>query len=184
MTAQEAALVTIAEKLEALQIPYMVIGGMATAVWGEPRATLDVDVTVWIAEEEIEAIPGRLAHRFTVLPEDAVDFIRQTRVLPLETEAGVRIDLIFGMLPFEQAAIERSVNRIVAGRPVRFCTAEDLILYKIISDREQDLHDVRAILRRRRSSLDRTYLDPRVQELSDGLERRDIWSKYERWLQE
>ena len=182
MTDQEAALVLIAETVEALQIPYMIIGGMANAIWGEPRATLDIDITVWVNEQEIETIPERLSDPFTVLPEDPVDFIRETRVLPMETEAGVRIDCIFGMLPFEKAAIARSVNRSVAGKPIRFCTAEDLVLYKIISEREQDLRDVKAILRRRSHSLDRTYLDPRIQELADAFERPDIWSNYERWL--
>ena len=184
MTAQEAALVSISERLETLRVPYMVIGGMANAVWGEPRATLDVDVTVWVDEEEIETISGRFADRFTLLPDNPAEFIRTTRVLPLETEAGVRIDLIFGMLPFEQAAIERSVSRTVGNRPVRFCTAEDLILYKIFSERDQDLRDVQAILRRRGPELDRTYLDPCVQELAEALERPDVWSNYERWLLE
>lgn len=184
MTDQEAALIAIAESLRSLGIPYTVIGGLANAIWGEPRATLDIDITVWVDEEAIETIPGHLADRFTLLPDDPVDFVRQTRVLPLETEAGVRIDVIFGMLPFEQAAIERSVSRTIAGEPIHFCTAEDLILYKIISDREQDLRDVRGILRRRGTELDRAYLDPRVQELAEALERPDIWSSYQRWLHE
>lgn len=184
MTDQEAALVAIAERLEALRIPYMVIGGMANAVWGEPRATLDVDITVWVDEQEIAALPERFVDLCTILPENPAAFIRQTRVLPLETRAGVRIDLIFGMLPFEREAICRGVSRSVAGRLVRFCTAEDLVLHKIISDRDQDLRDVRAILRRRGPKLDRDYLEPRIQELSDALERPDIWSNYERWLRE
>jgi len=96
----------------------------------------------------------------------------------------MRIDVIFGMLPFEQAAIHRGVCRLVAGTSVRFCTAEDLILYKIISDRDQDLRDVRGILHRRGPTLDRDYLEPRIRELADVLERPDIWSQYERWLHE
>lgn len=184
MTDQEAALVAIAERLEALQIPYIVIGGMANAVWGEPRATLDVDVTVWVDDQEIPAIPERLSDLFTILPEHPIDFIRQTRVLPIETQKGVLIDLIFGMLPFELTAIQRGVSRLVAGKPIRFCTAEDLILHKIISHRDRDLQDVRAILRRRGSDLDRDYLEPRIQDLSDTLERPDIWVNYQNGLRE
>ncbi len=184
MTDQEAALVAIAERLEALQIPYIVIGGMANAVWGEPRATLDVDVTVWVDDQEIPASPERLSDLFTILPEHPADFIRQTRVLPIETQEGVRIDMIFGMLPFELTAIQRGISRLVAGKPILFCTAEDLILHKIISHRDQDLQDVRAILRRRGLDLDRDYLEPRIQDLSDALERPDIRANYENWLHE
>lgn len=182
MTAQEAALIAIVAQIESLQIPYTIIGGMANAVWGEPRATLDIDITVWVNDGDIETVLAHLADHFIILPETPADFIRQTRVLPIETEAGVRIDVIFGMLPFEQAAIERSVSRTVAGKPIRFCTAEDLILYKIISDRERDLKDVEGIMRLRGPDLDRDYLDPRVQELADILERPDIWSRYQGWL--
>jgi hypothetical protein len=182
MNAQEAALIAIAERLESLGIPYMVIGGMANVVWGEPRATLAIDVTIWVDEGDIDSLPGRLADHFILLPDNPGDFIRQTRVLPLETAAGVRIDVIFGLLPFEQAAIARSVSRTVAGKPIRFCTAEDLVLHKIISEREQDLRDVQGILRRRSPEMDRDYLDPRVQELAEALERPDIWRNYERWL--
>jgi len=40
------AVVEVATALESLKIDYMVVGGIANAVWGEPRATIDVDVTV------------------------------------------------------------------------------------------------------------------------------------------
>jgi hypothetical protein len=179
MTDQEAALVSIAEQLEALEIPYMVIGGMANAIWGEPRATLDVDVTVWVDEERIDVLTEQLAEQFTILPKNPAKFIRQTRVLPMDTEAGVRIDMIFGIIPFEHDAIRRSVRRKVAGRSIHFCTAEDLIIHKIISEREQDQRDWQAILRLRSSDLDRQYLDPRIRELSDALERPEIWSVYQ-----
>ena len=184
MTSQEAALVTVADRLERFRVPYTIIGGMANAIWGEPRATLDIDVAVWVDEGEITSLLARLADDYKILAKDAVDFIHQTRVLPLESEGGIRIDMIFGMLPFEQAAIERSVIRHVSNKPVRFCSAEDLILYKIVSDRPQDLNDVRAIVGRSGNALDRNYLDPRIQELSETLERSEIWANYESWIGE
>jgi hypothetical protein len=46
MTALERAVVDIAAALESLRIEYRIIGGIANAILGEPRATIDVDVTV------------------------------------------------------------------------------------------------------------------------------------------
>jgi hypothetical protein len=46
MTPLGRAVVDIATALESLRIDYMIVGGIANAVWGEPRATIDVDVTV------------------------------------------------------------------------------------------------------------------------------------------
>lgn len=40
--------------LESLQIDYAIVGGIANAIWGEPRATIDVDVTVSANEEDPE----------------------------------------------------------------------------------------------------------------------------------
>jgi len=47
MTDLEAALVEISEALEACNIPYILIGGLAVAAWGEARSTVDVDISVW-----------------------------------------------------------------------------------------------------------------------------------------
>jgi Nucleotidyltransferase of unknown function (DUF6036) len=182
MNAQERALVSIARFLDDASFPYMIIGGMANAVWGVPRATLDVDVTVWVEPDELDAHIDSLGQAFTALVSEPRVFVRETRVLPLETEDGVRVDVIFALLPYEQDAIRRAVTREVAGVHVRFCTAEDLVLHKIISERPRDLDDVREVLARQNTVIDRDYLDPRVKELAEVLERQDIWSRYIDWL--
>jgi hypothetical protein len=61
---------------------------------------------------------------------------------------------------------------------VKFCTPEDLILHKIISERDRDRSDVAELLKRRRDTLDREYLDPRVHELAVLLDRPDIDQRY------
>lgn len=184
MSAQEQTLGLLAALLDRLRIPYMVIGGLANAVWGQPRATLDIDATVWVRDADIPAAVAELAATFRVLVESPVEFIGRTRVLPLESEAGVRIDVIFGLLPFEEEAIGRAVLVPVAGSPVRFCTAEDLILHKIVSERPQDRSDVRGIVRRRLPSLDLGYLEPRIGELARLLDRPDIDRNWSAWKRE
>lgn len=52
------------------------------------------------------------------------------------------------------------------------------MLHKIISDRDRDRSDVADLLRRRRDSLDREYLDPRVHELAVILERPELEERY------
>ena len=42
----------------------------------------------------------------------------------METKQGFRVDVIFGALPFEQAAIRRARVMSVAGQEVRICTPE------------------------------------------------------------
>jgi hypothetical protein len=184
MTLQQDALIGLATFLDAARVPYMIIGGMANIVWGEPRATIDIDVTVWVPEREVPTFVGQLGESYRILIDAPLPFIAATRVLPVETASGVRIDVILGLLPFEQEAIDRARPVEVAGAVVRFCTPEDLVLMKIISDRERDLTDARAVLARRGDDLDLDYLEPRIIELARLLDRDDIAQRWAAWKAE
>ncbi|MCF8111923.1 MAG: nucleotidyltransferase [Desulfobacteraceae bacterium] len=179
----ENALGDIAALFEKHRIEYMVIGGLANAKWGQPRATLDIDITLWVSDSEIKNLISLLKGSYTLLVDKPFEFIRDTRVLPLKDHQNQRIDLIFGALPFERQAIERSLKVEIGNTAVNFCTPEDLILLKIISDRPRDLEDVQGILRFRKETLDYNYLEPRIQDLANLLDRPDILSQWERWNQ-
>ena len=62
MTLLERAVVEIATALESMKIDYIVVGGIANAVWGEPRATIDVDVTVLVENPRTSGDPGTMEH--------------------------------------------------------------------------------------------------------------------------
>ncbi len=176
----ETVLADVARRLHSARIPYMVIGGLANAVWGVPRSTLDIDITVLLDPRDVGRLLRALGSRYRPRTRDPEGFARRTRVLPVVHEDGVQVDLVFALLPFEEDAIRRAVELAVRGVPVRFCTAEDLVLHKIVSDRQRDRDDVAAILARRRATLDRAYLDPRVEELAALLERPELAERYRR----
>ena len=84
---------------------------------------------------------------------------RQMGIIFLQDASGTRIDLMLADMPFDQMVIERA--RKVAVTPdivARLCTPEDLIIYKMLSTRPRDQEDVRGIVRRQGSALDRRYL--------------------------
>jgi len=181
MTAQERALADLAALLAASRTPYMIVGGIANIVWGEPRATLDIDVTVWVEDADLDGFLGRAASAFRVLVGSPLAFVRDTRVLPLESADGVRIDVIFGLLPFEREAIARATPIELGGTSVAVCTPEDLILMKIVSERERDLTDARRLVERRLPELDRAYLEPRIEELAALLDDPRIRERWRAW---
>ena len=181
MTPLDRAVHDITTVLESLRIEYAIVGGIANAIWGEPRATIAVDVTVSVDEERLPATVPALAERFRPAVENPVAFVQQTRVLPLDTDDGVRIDVIFALLPFELDAIRRARDVPLAGRTVHVVTVEDLILMKIISERPRDVADAEALVRRRARDLDRDYLEPRIRELATALERSDIMNRWREW---
>jgi predicted nucleotidyltransferase len=138
----------IAIALEERHIPYMVIGGQAVLVYGEPRLTQDVDVTLGVGPERlVDILNIAKAQNWRLLVEDPEDFVYRTLVLPcLDTETQLRIDLIFSHSEYERQAMDR-VRRIVVGKAqVRFASLEDVIIHKVIAGRPRDLEDVRGIL--------------------------------------
>ena len=178
MTQLDEAVAEAARKLDGLRIPYMVIGGVAVAIWGEPRLTQDVDFTVQCDPQDTATI-NALVTEFESRTRNPEEFVRQTRVLPVRTSQGAAADLIFAGLPFELQAIRRAVAIDVAGYPVRVCAAEDLIVMKVISSRPRDREDVRSVIRRQRERLDRAYLDPIVDELAEALAQPDVKEFYD-----
>lgn len=168
------ALLQLVDALTAERVPYMVIGGVAFTRWGSYRATYDVDVAIRVEEDDKDRIVERLNRTFQFRAKHTAEFFEQTRVLLLKNDAGVGLDVLFTLLPYEWNAIERAVDVIVEGRSVKFCTAEDLILYKVISPRPVDQSDIRQVLRQRGSELDFDYLEPKVKGLSELMERPEI----------
>ena len=162
----------------------MIIGGVANAKWGVPRATLDIDITIWIPDHAIENLIFLLKQDYVILVDNPLEFVSETRVLPLKSKMNQRIDLIFGSLPFEKNALARAVKGKIGNIAVYFCTAEDLILLKIISDRNKDIEDVRGVLKFQKEKIDFDYLEPRIEELASLLERPDMKQQWEKWKKE
>lgn len=173
MNGLSAPLLDITGFLDSQGIPYMVIGGFANLQWGRPRVTEDLDITIQVSESEWPAFVDLLDSKFHPIPPEPLRFAKETRVLPTLV-GSVRVDLIFAGLPYEEEAIRRAVPVTIEGRSVRVCTAEDLILHKLVSERPRDLEDVEGVIRRQTDRLDRGYLDPRVRDLAAGLERPSI----------
>jgi predicted nucleotidyltransferase len=178
MNVLEQSLRQITAFLRREQIPYMLIGGMANMVWGKSRLTQDLDISLLCRDENIPVFIEKLNKKFKILPADPVSFLKQTGVLPVMGGDGIRIDLIFARLPYEENAIKRAATVQFGKLSVKVCTIEDLIIHKIISKRPIDIEDVRWVIKRQWHRLNRDYLDPHVKELSHLLENPEIWQQY------
>ena len=170
----EAAVGQAAAVFESLGIPYMLIGGLAVSVWGEPRATLDADFAVWTEPDDFEQTVLRLCESFQCLTRNPIEFTRSARVLPVKTQRGTRVDIIFGGLPWEKEAIARAQQKELSGRGVAVASVEDLILMKLVSEREKDAEDARRLLIRFGAGLDHGYLEPLLRSLAETLARPEI----------
>jgi Nucleotidyl transferase of unknown function (DUF2204) len=179
MSELDHALVTLSSWLTENGIGHMVIGGFAVTVWGEPRFTRDLDVTVSVPADKFSQTVDFISSRFTSLSNDPVKFAAETRVLPIMVES-VPVDLIFAALPYEEDAIARARPIKLKNGTVPVCSPEDLILHKIVSPRPRDHEDIEGVFRYRHKELDYGYLDPRVEELADALSDRNMLDWYHR----
>ena len=137
-----------AKALDAAEIPYMVIGGQAVLLYGEPRFTRDVDITLGVGPERLPDVLDMVEGLgWRVLTESPQEFVEQTLVLPcLDGETDIPVDLVFSFSPYEQQAVARAKTVTIGRTRVRFASLEDLIIHKMISGRPRDLADVRTLL--------------------------------------
>jgi len=77
-------LTRLAHALDEKKIPYMIIGGQAMLLYGEPRLTRDVDVTVGLTPEDLERIILAAVEQIDLHPlvPDVKSFVQRTWVLP------------------------------------------------------------------------------------------------------
>ncbi|HXD22078.1 MAG TPA: nucleotidyl transferase AbiEii/AbiGii toxin family protein [Gemmatimonadaceae bacterium] len=168
-TGLERLLAALTAQLGRAGLPFMLIGGQAVLLHGAPRLTEDVDAT-------LGADPSRLAALLEVcaalglvpLPQDVESFVAETFVLPARhTLTGIRVDFIFSSTEYERQAIQRALPFMLAGEPVPFATAEDLIIHKLFAARPRDLEDVRGVVLRKGDELDWSYLEKWAREFAN-----------------
>lgn len=171
----EETLKKIASTLKIHGIPYMVIGGQAVLLYGEPRMTRDIDITLGVSIDSLAQVVQALENTgLVIIPESYKDFVNNTSVLPIkDEETNIRIDLIFSFTPYESQAIERSREVNVAGGIVNFISLEDLIIHKLFSGRPRDMEDVRTILIKN-SEFDAAYIEMWLKEFDNALEGKNL----------
>lgn len=141
-------LAKIANELRKLRIPYMVIGGQAVLLYGEPRLTKDIDITLGVGVDGLPKIQSAVQKlTLRILVDDPEGFVHRTMVLPaIEDATGVRVDFIFSNSLYEKQAIGRAREVPFGKTAVTFASLEDVVIHKIIAGRGRDIEDVTSIL--------------------------------------
>ena len=130
------------------------IGGVAVQRWGEPRLTVDVDITLLTGFGGEEPFIRALLARFQPRRSDAAEFALRNRVLLVENSQEVGMDVALGGLPFEARSVERASAFNIGGEQhLITCSAEDLVVHKCFASRDQDWIDVRGVLEKQRGKL-------------------------------
>jgi hypothetical protein len=164
-----ALLERLAREFDGRGMPYMVIGGQAVLVHGEPRLTRDIDITLGLTTDDIAAVLAAVnSVGLKVLVDSPEAFVRDTWVLPCEdVDSGIRIDLMFSFSNYEQEAIARAVEIPIGSASVRFASVEDLVIHKIVAGRPRDIEDARIVVQKN-PTLDRDYVRGWLRQFEDA----------------
>lgn len=174
----------IALALSEQGIPYMVIGGQAVLLYGEPRLTKDVDVTLGVGPDRLNDVLCAVEDQaWNVLVENPRSFVEETMVLPCEDpQTEIRIDFVFSTSRYEQQAIKRARAVALGSVEVSFASVEDLVIHKMIAGRARDLEDVKNLLIRN-PDMDLGYIRDWLRQFDEALSE-SLTSRFEQLLDE
>ena len=151
------------------------IGAVAVHRWGEPRLTLDVDLTLLTGFGSEDVYIDALLEHFVGRRDDTRDFALTYRVLLLRSEGGIPIDISLGGVPFEERIVTRASEFAVEEDTMLLtCSAEDLIVLKAFANREKDWLDIQGIVARQGGGLDASLIWRELTPLVELKEEPDI----------
>ena len=161
------------------------IGGLAVQRWGEPRETVNVDLTLVTGFGNEERFIQILLQHFEGRIPDAAQFARDRRVLLLRSKKGVGLDVALGALPFEELIVQRSsIFDYPPKIKLRTCSAEDLIVLKAFAGRGQNWVDIERIIIRQTGKLDWDYIRAQLRPLAELKSAPEILDQLERRREE
>lgn len=181
----EEILARIGANLSRSNLPYMIIGGQAVLLYGEPRLTRDVDVTLGVNIDRLHDLLTVVKElSLNPIPNDVESFVKQTMVLPtLDEPTGVRVDFIFSFTPYETDAIKRARKITIMDQEVCFASSEDLIIHKIFAGRPRDLEDVWSVILKN-PGIDTQYIKNWLKEFDASFGEKDFLKTFEGMLKE
>jgi len=150
----------------------MIGGAVASWAWGEPRATLDLDLVVAIPLDSVERLSEELEKRDMLVPAEIIrDNILESRAdLPINAihmYSGYKADLY----PLREgdelraSALQRR-QKVDLGEPfgeLYLHSPEDLIIYKLwfytLSQQTKHIRDITSIVMTLGDELDYKYIE-------------------------
>lgn len=182
MPLQPAALelLTALEPVLARWGRWYVFGAQAVIVYGVPRLSADVDVTLALEPDTPDAFAREMhAAGFTLRVADP-DFVRRTRVMPFVHEAtGMPLDVVLAGSGLEDEFLGRAVTTDLGTISVPVIDAADLLVAKLLAGRPKDIEDARALWRLHGSELDAARVRRMLSQLEEALSQSDLVPAFE-----
>lgn len=160
---------------------WYLFGAQAVQVWGLPRLSADVDVTIRLRSQDVGPFVAAMRDAgFTMRVPDPERFAAEMRVLPFLHEASrIPLDAILAGPGPEEEFLERAKVVSIEGVRVPVISPEDLVVTKVLAGRPKDLEDVRGILRQTGTRFESERVRSLLGSLEAALDRSDLRTLFE-----
>lgn len=164
-------LVDAVKFLDAQQVPYALIGGLAVSLRGQARMTADVDLVILADVPRGLALANSLSGtNFKPLFDGIADVVEKSFLLPLRHRTtNVKVDLALGLSGFEHRIMARAERLSIGGSQIAVATAEDLLIMKLLAGRPKDEQDIEGLMIAQSRTLDWNYCSQLAKQLGDAL---------------
>lgn len=163
-------LADLVRRLESVDLEYALVGSIATMSYGEPRATLDIDVVVAMGASELEDLQKLFpAPDFYLSLDAAREAVRsQAQFNVIHPESGMKVDFFVAGDAVEASQIRRRLRRAILPGVQAWCSPPEELIVKKLSyyhqgGSDKHLRDIASMLRISPREID---LD-RVREMAD-----------------
>ena len=170
----------IVEILERNDIPYMIVGSLASALHGTPRATQDVDIVIDPTASSLSKLLSDLSPgRYYVDAETARDALsRRNQFNVIDLDTGWKADLVVRKRrAFSVEELRRRATARIQGVDLDVASAEDTILSKLEwaskGESERQLRDAVGVIAVQGDSLNYEYIERWAGELGVV----DLWRR-------
>lgn len=145
--------------LNALDVPYLIVGSLSSNIYGIPRSTVDADIVIQ-NDDQIEAIRQQLADYFKPEPQLAFETIDMTtKHLFHERNSSFKLEMfVLSEDVFAQTRFSRRVEMESEGVVLVVPTPEDVVVQKLRWGRHKDMADVIDVIGAQHQTLDWPYI--------------------------
>jgi hypothetical protein len=148
----------IADALESAGLPYAIGGSMSLGIWGEPRATNDIDVNVFVTPDRFDAVTAALESAGVTVDREQARSGMMDGGQFVAWDGPWRVDVYTPSIEFSWEAAKTRKQAAFAGRPRWFLSAEAIAVFKLLYFRPKDAVDLERLLAVRGDRLDVAYI--------------------------
>ncbi len=141
----------VTEALDQTDVPYMVVGSLASTFHGEPRATQDIDIVIDPEPEQLADLLRSFDAETFYIGDGQAALSSRSMFNVIDVASGWKIDFIVRKdRAFSAVEMSRRIGAEVLGVHIFVATAEDTVLAKLewaaASGSERQLADAAAVL--------------------------------------